>query len=77
MFEQFEDSRVKIVEDFANWEASASAAEVGDGTRVVYVFLQSKVVGDPQIILTLHSAGAKIGIWTFHQDLRLSDLYDM
>ena len=75
MFEQFEDSRVKIAEGFANWEDSAGAAEIGDGTRVVHVFLQSKVAGDPQIILTLHSAGTKISIWTFHQDFRLSDLY--
>jgi hypothetical protein len=77
MLTQFEESWHKVLEAFENWEDTTTVADVGDGTRVIRIYLQNRTPEEPKIVLTLHSAAARTSIWSFYQELRPSDLYDM
>ncbi|HEV2504987.1 MAG TPA: hypothetical protein VGV39_18060 [Mesorhizobium sp.] len=67
MFEQFEGSRLKVVDGFGDWQRSAAAELCEDGARMIHLPIQAKIPGDPEILLTLHSSRNRISIWVFCQ----------
>lgn len=73
MFEQFEDSRLKVADGFGDWQKSLGVKKTKDGSRMIYLHVQPKIPGDSEIVLTLHSLKNRISIWAFYQIPDFSD----